>query len=151
MKIYIETSVINFLFATDEPEKMKKTQEFFENIAQKHEICISDVVLVEIERARSPKKDMLKAMILSLNPRILFSSYACEDLAKKYLEEKIIPERYFNDALHIAIATINGIDALASWNMEHITNLTTILAVKKVNKNMGYQDIVICTPEEVSE
>ena len=46
MKIYLETSVINFLFAEDAPEKMKITEEFF-NIIDEYEVFISDIVLLE--------------------------------------------------------------------------------------------------------
>jgi len=58
MKIYLETSVINFLFAEDAPEKMKVTQEFF-NIINEFEVYISDIVLLEIEQARTEKASII--------------------------------------------------------------------------------------------
>ena len=44
MKIYLETSVINFLFAEDAPKKMEITQEFF-NLINEYDIFISDIVI----------------------------------------------------------------------------------------------------------
>ena len=58
MKIYLETSVINFLFAEDAPKKMQITKEFF-NLITEYEVFISDVVLLEIEQASEEKKEKL--------------------------------------------------------------------------------------------
>jgi len=58
MKIYLETSVINFLFAEDAPKKMKITREFF-NLIDDYEVFISDIVLLEIEQAPEQKKKLL--------------------------------------------------------------------------------------------
>lgn len=47
-KIYLDTSVINFLFADDTPDFKKVTIDFFENYFSEYEVYISDVVLLEI-------------------------------------------------------------------------------------------------------
>jgi len=47
------------------------------------------------------------------------------ELAKRYIAEGIIPERYEDDALHIAVASINNLDAIISWNFAHIVKLKT--------------------------
>ena len=57
-----------------------------------------------------------------------------EELAKKYQEELKLPERYFNDLLHIAVATIHEMDVIVSWNLKHIVKLKTILTVEKINQ-----------------
>ncbi len=59
MKLYLETPVINFLFAEDAPEKRKITQEFF-NIINEYEIFISDIVLLEVEHAPEQQKELFK-------------------------------------------------------------------------------------------
>ncbi|MFQ3675573.1 MAG: hypothetical protein SNJ64_03415, partial [Endomicrobiia bacterium] len=43
----------------------------------------------------------------------------------KYILENIIPSKYRNDALHIAIAVVNDSDVVVSWNLEHIVKLKT--------------------------
>lgn len=60
-----------------------------------------------------------------------------------------MPEKFINDALHIAIATVNGIDTVVSWNLEHIVKLKTIVEVNKINLKNGYKQIFIVTPEEI--
>ncbi len=70
-------------------------------------------------------------------------------MAEKYIAEGVIPQKYSNDALHIATATINDLDVIISWNLEHIVKLKTKIAVKGINRLMGYRTIEIATPEEV--
>jgi hypothetical protein len=65
------------------------------------------------------------------------------------LYEKIVPEKYKLDLLHIAFAVVYDLDVVVSWNLEHIVKLTTKLKVNGVNKKEGYKEIEICTPQEV--
>jgi hypothetical protein len=53
-KIYLDTSVINFLFADDAPEKMDITKEYFENFIKLnvYNHFISEIVINEIERTQ---------------------------------------------------------------------------------------------------
>jgi len=62
VKIYLDTSVINFLFADDAPEKKEITIDFFENFIKPsvYETCISSFVITEIEDTpREEKKRLL--------------------------------------------------------------------------------------------
>lgn len=148
MRIYLETSVLGFLFATDVPEKMEITQRFFKKLKD-HEPFISELVLEEIEKTKEPKRELLKGVIRAYNLKALRRTKGAENLANKYVEKGIIPKKVFSDALHIALTTVYKLDALISWNLSHIVRLRTIALVKEVNKNLGYKDIIICTPEEV--
>ena len=148
MKIYLETSVINFLFAEDAPEKMKITREFF-NLIEEYEVFISDIVLLEIEQASEQKKEMLLNVVKKYKMRALETSEQIEKLAEAYVNEGIIPKKYFNDALHIAIATKFKLDAIVSWNLTHIVKFKTKYHIKEINKNLNEKDVIICTPEEM--
>lgn len=151
MKIYIETSVLGFLLATDAPEKMEITRDFFARGAKKHDIYISDLVISEIEKVFQEKSGYFRRLIKEHDFKLLITSKECINLAKKYVQTRIIPEKYVNDAIHIAIAVVNKMGAIASWNMEHIVKLKTIVEVNKINRELGYPEIIIITPEEVSE
>ena len=150
MKLYIETSVPNFLFSTqDSVERQTITKNFFKDIVPKHESYVSDIYILEAEDAPPEKEKQLKSVITQYNLKVLEKTKEVEDLAKKYQEELKLPERYFNDLLHIAIATIYKMDVIVSWNLQHIVKLKTILAVEKINKKFKYKSIHICTPEEI--
>ena len=134
MKLYIETSVPNFLFSTqDSIERQIVTKNFFKNIVPQHEGYVSDIYILEAEDASPEKQKQLKSVISQYNLKVLEKTKEVEELAKKYQEELKLQERYFNDLLHIAIATIHGMDVIVSWNLTHIVKLKTILAVEKVN------------------
>jgi hypothetical protein len=73
-----------------------------------------------------------------------------QELAEKYIEMKIIPERKLADALHIAICVIKGIDYLVSWNYKHLANVNREHKIKILNWDLGYRiDLRIITPIEL--
>jgi hypothetical protein len=71
------------------------------------------------------------------------------DLANKYVLEKIITKKYFEDAMHIAFATIYQVDLMVSWNFKHIVNFNKINQFCAVNLKNGYKEIKIFSPMEV--
>ena len=149
MKIYLESSVPNFLFAYDAPEKKKITEQFFEKELNKYEVFISQLVITEINKSPKDKKEKLNNIIKKYKPNLLEINQEAKILSEHYVKEGIVPTRYSDDALHIAVAVVNKTDILISWNMQHIVNLKTILRGNKVNKKLGYREILIITPEEV--
>ncbi|MFQ5835442.1 MAG: hypothetical protein ACE5HR_05940 [bacterium] len=72
-------------------------------------------------------------------------------LANKYIVEGVIPVKYGNDATHIAVASVNDLDVVVSWNFEHIVKHKTRIEVIGINTFMGYKAIDLCTPREVIE
>lgn len=153
LKIYLDTSVINFLFADDVPEFRKITEDFFENYvkADKYIVYISDVVIAEIEKTKSEdKKKQLLEVIQKYSLRILALDSTSNALAAVYVKEKIIPERKLEDAQHIAIATCNQMDVLLSWNFKHLSNIQKQIGVKIINEKEGYfYPLILTNPMEV--
>ncbi len=145
-RVYIDTSVIggcldsefsewsNSLFA--EIQKGRKTA------------VISDLTLEELEKA----PDKVKRILLSLKDiqmeRVELSPEA-ENLAEIYLKEKIVGKIHYADAQHIAIATVEKVDVLVSWNFKQIVNLNKIHLFNAVNIKQGYAILEIRSPREV--
>lgn len=73
-----------------------------------------------------------------------------QSLADRYIELNVIPEKYINNALHIAAASVYDLDAIVSWNFEHIVKLKTKREVVGINAMMGYKEIEIYSPWEVA-
>jgi hypothetical protein len=71
------------------------------------------------------------------------------NLAKKYIGEGVLGGVKLVDAEHIAIATINRVDVLVSWNFRHIVNLQRIRRYNSVNLKYGYPLLEIRSPLEV--
>jgi len=72
-------------------------------------------------------------------------------LAAALIAEGPIPERAEIDAYHIAVATVNGMDYLLTWNCTHIANAVMRPKVETVCRNHGYEPPTICTPQELME
>ena len=70
-------------------------------------------------------------------------------LAETYIEEGALTNKSFNDALHIALATIYFADVLASWNFKHMVNLNRIRLYNSINLKLGDRMIEIRTPREI--
>jgi predicted nucleic acid-binding protein len=84
-QLYLETSVWNFYFANDAPEKREITLRFFDKVKQdEYEIFISDVVIEEIGRADDNKKRSLLNIIAESSPMRLISDEEVAELAQKY-------------------------------------------------------------------
>lgn len=150
IKYYIETSVFNFVFADDEPKRRDLTKKYFYRLKrEKTEIYISTILIDEISAAPEPIKNKLLKLIEEYKPIVLELDDEVEQLAKKYVDEKIIPEKYIEDAYHLAVASVNDVDVIVSWNFQHIVKLKTKIEVNGVNKFMGYHEIEIVSPEEV--
>ena len=124
LKIYLDTSVPNFIFADDAPEKRDITKEFYRAVEKNiYEIYISELVLEEINDAPEPKKEQLADLIRRVAPALLEITEEAKELAGFYVERGIVPEKKMADAIHVAVAMIFDLDALVTWNYRHLANL----------------------------
>jgi hypothetical protein len=73
------------------------------------------------------------------------------ELAEKLIEQNAIPRQAAEDALHIAVATVSGMDYLLTWNFKHIGNATRRASVELVCRLNNYEPPVICSPMELME
>jgi predicted nucleic acid-binding protein len=150
MRIYIDTSVINGLYAQDSEIKAL-TAQFFKNVRLlSYNLYGSEATIDEIEQTpQEPKKILLKNVIEEYQIELLSISEEARQLARNYVDAKIIPKKYFADALHIAIAASYNIPVLVSWNFEHMVKVKTKLEVIRINRQQGYPIIEISSPREV--
>ncbi|NOY41522.1 MAG: type II toxin-antitoxin system VapC family toxin [Planctomycetes bacterium] len=72
-------------------------------------------------------------------------------LADALLVGHAVPRSEPRDATHIAIAAVNGIDLLSTWNFKHILNPTTQHLIDAICRDSGYEPATICTPEQLLE
>jgi len=152
LKLYLETSVWNFYFADDAPEKKEITLQFFEQVKKgKYEIFLSEIVFQEISNAPVEKMTLLIDLIKEYQPGNLDINAEILDLSRKYIIEKAIPDKAVNDSQHAAIATFYEIDALISWNLKHLANLNRMEKINGINLKEGYfKRLELITPMEVS-
>jgi len=153
LRIYLDTSVINFLFVDDAPEFRKITEDFFRNYVkpQKYEVYVSNVALAEIERTPDEeRRSQLLGAIREYGLNLLTVGDEAARLADVYLQEGIVPAKKIEDAQHIAIATCHQLDVLLSWNFKHLANIQKQWAVRIVNEREGYfYPLLLTNPMEV--
>ena len=150
LKVYLETSIFNFVFSEKTPKERNTTLKLFDQI-DRYEAYISDITIAEIDRCPEPKRGRLFDLILKYDFPELALNEAAKELAAKYIQEGVIPQKYQVDAFHIAIASVHGMDVVISWNFEHMVKLKTKREVVGINVFMGYTEIDIYSPWEVVE
>jgi hypothetical protein len=150
MRLYIETTVPNFLFADDAPDKRGATEVFFNWLrVASDELFISTLVEDEIAACAEPKRSQMISVLRSLPLRVLPVAMECSVLADEYVRAGIIPARFKNDALHVAVAVWHKLEVVVSWNMAHLVNVRKIERINAANARSGLPPIRIHTPEEV--
>lgn len=147
LKIYLDTSVYSALFDERDPKRQKMTLEFWNKI-DSYNLYVSNLNLEEIQGISDKK--LKEKLIKYLNKgKMIQISPETEQLAKIYIKEGIIPEKYEIDALHLAFTTINSIDIIISWNFKHLVKRKTRLEVNLTNLKEGYKTIEILAPPEL--
>ncbi len=153
-KIYIETSVISYLTAWRSRDlvvaaNQEATREWWDEHSKSFELYISETVIQEAaggdEHAAGRRLEIINE-IAELN-----ITHAAQDLAKGLLSEIPLPKEAEIDGLHIAIATVHGMDYLLTWNCRHIANAVLRHPIESVCRKRGYEPPVICTPLELME
>jgi hypothetical protein len=150
LKLYLETTVFNWYF---EPTRgfVDEIQLLFDEIASgKFEAFASEYVVEELMETEGPKREMLLGLLQHSNVTILRKSEEAEALADAYALHAVISERHEYDRWHLGCATVNGMDAIISFNFSHINRRWTKDRIGAVNHLNGYGNITINLPMEVT-
>ncbi len=147
-RVYIETSVWNFLFADDSPRR-KKAAKVLVSSSDKYELFISPVVVEEIKRCPGEFGQILIDSLKEYQPVELEPDNEIGYLSGLYVSKGVIPAKYEDDAVHIAYASVYDLDILASYNFKHIVKLKTKTEVEHINRVNGYRTPIIISPEEL--
>ena len=145
-KIYLDTSVFGGYYDTDFEED---TQILFEKVKLGQFIIIYSTT-TEDELLGAPERvqEILPNIAETLKRRVELTEEAV-NLADTYLAENVVGKTSRSDCFHIAMATINEVDILVSWNFKHIVNVKRIRGYNAVNMKLGYKTIDIRSPKEI--
>ncbi|MDR1931097.1 MAG: hypothetical protein LBQ44_10800, partial [Treponema sp.] len=146
-RIYLETTMFNFPFADDAPQYRDDTRHLLNEIkAGKFQPFTSVYATGEIEDTQDEdKRERMKAPIDEYSVEVLEATGEIRRLASVYITEGVIKERFLTDALHIAAATVYGMDMIVSLNFQHIVKHKTIIETEIINAREGYRRIFIHT------
>lgn len=150
--IYLETSFISYAtnrlsndFLVSAHQRLSRR--WWEHRRADFRFFVSEIVVAEIVRGDE----------LAVKNRVEFLAgiesidlnEASSTLAKSFLERSALPEKAAQDALHVAVAAVNGIDYLLSWNCKHIVNLEIYPGIQGIIEEGGYKAPRVCTPYEL--
>jgi len=145
-RIYIDTSIVGGFF-----DKMfeNETKLLFKRLEDKEVIfVVSNLLREELKGAPERVKNLLDNYSDDNFETVVMTEEA-EHLAEKYIAENVVGRTSLDDCRHIALATINKVDVLASWNFKHIVNLTRIKGYNAVNLRNGYFTLEIRNPKDL--
>lgn len=150
--VYIETTVVSYLTAWLSRDLIRAahqqiTQEWWQHRRNDFELFVSEFVINEAAAGDTEAAE--KRLEALANIALLDVSSDVEKLAKKLIDDQALPSKAVTDALHIAVASVHGINYLLSWNCKHIANAEMQSAIEKVCEEQGYKCPKICTPEEL--
>jgi predicted nucleic acid-binding protein len=146
-RVYVDTSVIGECFGEEfAPWSKGLLQDFLHDIFKS---VLSEIVAAEI----APAPEQVRTQygeLLALEPQFAELTDEVHQLAAAYEARRILPAKFSNDALHIALATVAAVDMLVSWNFRHIVRFDKIRLFNAINQECGYKTIEIYSPREVT-
>jgi hypothetical protein len=145
-KVYIDTSIVGGYF---DEEFKEATFMLFERLERGEIIfVVSDLLDLELIKAPLHVKEHLLKYSADKFQRVELTEEAIF-LADQYIIEKVVGKTSVEDCRHIALATLNKVDVLSSWNFKHIVNLDRIKGYNSVNLRLGYSMIEIRSPKDL--
>jgi predicted nucleic acid-binding protein len=150
--VYIETSIVSYLTARPSRDLVRAahqqaTHDWWENQRPHFDLLISQLVLQEASRG---DPDAAKRRLDALQEiKLLPIPLEAADLAQQVTRARILTPDDFEDALHISIATVYGIDCLLTWNFKHMANVAIQRRIAALTRSLGFEMPAICTPLEL--
>jgi len=151
-KIYIETSIVSYLTARPSNNLIaaawqKETIDWWGRQKARFDLYISEVVIEEAGRGDEAAASRRLAVLENI--QVLQLNQASIALSKALIEEGGMPRKALDDALHVAISAVHGVDFLLTWNCRHIDNAEMKPRIRAIVENHGYQSPEIATPTEL--
>jgi hypothetical protein len=151
-KVYIETSVVSYYASRPSRDlviaaRQETTRELWPVLVNRFDRYISILVLMEINKGDLSTVNQRKKAISDIP--VLDVTLQSESLAKAIVSEGLIPEQFGEDSLHIALAVVNGMDYLVTWNFRHLNNALTKIHITRFIEKQGYVSPVLCSPDEL--
>ncbi|MDO8684526.1 MAG: PIN domain protein [Armatimonadota bacterium] len=144
--MFIDTSVVGGCF--DEEFDAVSRLLFAEFKSGKAIAVVSSLTLEELELAPNKVRRVLNELPDSVLEYIELDDDAVQ-LADEYIADGVVGQGSFIDAQQVAIASLNKVDVIVSWNFRHIVNLNRIRLFAATNLRHGLVTPEIRSPREV--
>lgn len=152
-RVYVETTIPSYYFEgrTDPSIVAQRewTRRWWADAAARYELVTSEVVYQELERG--PSERVVSWLHLLDGIPFLTFDPAVGEIARSYIDRKLMPARPDADAIHLAMASYHECDLLVTWDRRHLANPNKFSHIRKVNLMLGLFVPAIVTPREMLE
>jgi len=150
--VYIETSILGYLTARSTKDlilaaNIEITKDWWEFRRNTFILYTSEAVLDEV--AQGDAEISAQRLEILRDFPLLALNQAVQDLAAQFLARSSLPPKAKVDAIHIAAATIHGMDYLLTWNCKHIAKAQIQGKLAEISLDFGYVLPILCTPNEL--
>lgn len=150
--VYIETSILGYLTARSTKNlilaaNMEITKDWLNLRRNAFILYTSEAVLDEV--AQGDAAIAAQRLEILNNFPLLALNQAVQNLAVQFLAQSSLPPKAEVDAIHIAAATVHGMDYLLTWNCKHIANAQIQGKLAEISLDFGYVLPILCTPNEL--
>ena len=151
-RVYIETTFVSYLTARPSRDVVvaghqQTTHEWWDTQREKYELCVSELVFEEASggdpQAAQERLEKLESMT-----ELVTTRHATE-LSTELVQAGALPAKATADALHIAVAAVNRVRYLLTWNCRHMANATMRPLIESICAAKGFQAPIICTPDQL--
>lgn len=149
---YIETTIPSYYVARPsvsviQASRQASTRAWWDTGCSAFDLYTSREVIEEAELG-DPKMARERLELLASAKRLEL----IEDVgvvAETFIKKGLIPTKAASDAIHIAVASVHGMDYLVTWNFKHIANPYIRDRLRKTVEELGFRLPVMCSPEEL--
>jgi predicted nucleic acid-binding protein len=151
--IYIETTVVSYLVANPSRDSMlaahqQLTRQWWQDERMRYTCVTSEEVLRE---AALGDAEMIGRRAEALaGMMVLLVDDTARGLAREILAEKILPPAAASDAIHAAVASLNQVNILLTWNCRHLANPHLLRRLRELMARRGLTLPEVCTPIELA-
>jgi predicted nucleic acid-binding protein len=132
-RVYLETTMFNY-YLDQTKDAHPATLALFEALGRgEFDGYTSVITYRELTAAPEPKRTKMLELIGTYHITVLAESDDSIKLAETYIKNGVIPAKKGLDARHIALATVNAIDIILSYNFKHINKLKTKTMIPAIN------------------
>jgi hypothetical protein len=150
--VYIETSILGYLTARSTKDlilaaNIEITKDWWEFRRSNFILYTSEAVLDEV--AQGDKEIAPQRLEILRDFPLLALNQDVQNLAVQLLTRSNLPPKARIDAIHIAAATVHGMNYLLTWNCKHIANAQIQGKLAEISLDFGHVLPIFCTPNEL--
>jgi hypothetical protein len=146
--VYIETTVPSFYFETRKSPLVlawqAATRMWWDQYRARYRLCVSRFVMEELSRA--PAAKARQALRLVRDCEVLSEPPELTELVQYYIEQHLMPVEAGGDAFHLALASLQAVDFMLTWNCRHLANANKTRHLAVLNGRLGLHVPIITTP-----